>query len=74
MILKDYLKRVMPSLSSVVFVLVCFVIASPVRAVVPAPRRRLPRVQHGGGAKRSFQSHHRRGEHCSRLVFALERR
>jgi len=37
MILKNYLKRVTPSLSSVAFVLVCFVIASPVRAVVPAP-------------------------------------
>jgi hypothetical protein len=37
MIVKNYLKKVMPSLSSVVFVLVCFVIASPVRAVVPAP-------------------------------------
>jgi hypothetical protein len=37
MILENYLKRVMPSLSSVVFVLVCFAIASPVRAVVPAP-------------------------------------
>jgi hypothetical protein len=37
MIVKNYLKKVMPSLSSVVLVLVCFVIASPVRAVVPAP-------------------------------------
>ena len=37
MILKNYLKKVMPSLSSVVFVLVCFVIAPLVRAVVPAP-------------------------------------
>ena len=37
MILKNYLKRVMPSLSSVVFVLVWFAIAPLVRAVVPAP-------------------------------------
>ena len=37
MILKDYLKRVMPSLSSIVFVLVWFAIAPLVRAVVPAP-------------------------------------
>ena len=37
MILKNYLKRVMPSLSSVVFVLVWFAIAPVVRAVVPAP-------------------------------------
>ena len=37
MILKNYLKRVMPSLSSIVFVLVWFAIAPLVRAVVPAP-------------------------------------
>ena len=37
MTLKHHLKKVMPLLSSVAFVLVCFVIASPVRAVVPAP-------------------------------------
>ena len=37
MILKNYLKRVMPSLSSIVLVLVCFAIAPLVRAVVPAP-------------------------------------
>ena len=37
MIVKNYLKRIMPSLSSVAFMLVCFIIASPVRAVVPAP-------------------------------------
>ena len=37
MILKNYLKRVMPSLSSVVFVLAWFSIAPLVRAVVPAP-------------------------------------
>ena len=37
MILKNYLARVMPSLSSVVFVLVWFAIAPLVRAVVPAP-------------------------------------
>jgi Chaperone of endosialidase len=37
MILKNHLKRVMPSLSSVVFVLVCFAIAPLVRAVVPPP-------------------------------------
>jgi hypothetical protein len=37
MILKNYLKRVMPSLSSVVFVLVWFAIAPRVRAVIPAP-------------------------------------
>ena len=37
MILKNYLKRVIPSLSSIVLVLVCFVIAPLVRAVVPAP-------------------------------------
>jgi Chaperone of endosialidase len=37
MILKNSFKAVTPSLSSVVFVLVCFVIASPMRAVVPAP-------------------------------------
>ena len=37
MIVKNYLKRVMPSLSSVVFVLVCFAIAPLVRAVVLAP-------------------------------------
>ena len=37
MILKNYLKRVMPSLSSVVFVLAWFAIAPLLRAVVPAP-------------------------------------
>ena len=37
MILKNYLKRVMQSLSLVAFVLVWFAIASPLRAVVPAP-------------------------------------
>jgi hypothetical protein len=37
MILKNYLKRVMPSLSSVVFVLAWFAIAPLMRAVVPAP-------------------------------------
>ena len=37
MILKNYLKRVMPSLSSVVFVLAWVAIAPLVRAVVPAP-------------------------------------
>ena len=37
MILKNYLKRVMPLLSSVVFVLAWFAIAPLVRAVVPAP-------------------------------------
>src|SRR5947208_11285617 len=37
MTLKNHLKRAMQSLSSVAFVLVCFVIASPVRAVAPAP-------------------------------------
>src|SRR5947207_13439141 len=37
MTLKNHLKRAMQSLSSVAFVLVCFVIASPVQAVVPAP-------------------------------------
>jgi hypothetical protein len=37
MILKDYLKGLMPSLSSVVFVVVWFAIAPLVRAVVPAP-------------------------------------
>ena len=37
MILKNYLKKVMPSLSSIVFVLVWFAIAPLVRAVVPAP-------------------------------------
>ena len=37
MILKNYLKRVMPSPSSVVFVLGWFAIAPLVRAVVPAP-------------------------------------
>jgi hypothetical protein len=37
MILKNYLKRVMPSLSSGVFVLVWFAIAPLVRAVVPPP-------------------------------------
>ena len=37
MILKNYLKRVMPSLSSIVFVLAWFAIAPLVRAVVPAP-------------------------------------
>ena len=37
MILQNYLKRAMPSLSSVVFVLVWFAIAPLVRAVVPAP-------------------------------------
>jgi hypothetical protein len=72
MILKSYLRRVMPSLSSFAFVLVWFAIAPLLRAVVPAPRRRLSWLQHGGGAKRSFQPHHLRGEHCSGLVFALE--
>jgi hypothetical protein len=37
MILKNYLKRVIASLSSIVLVLVRFVIAPLVRAVVPAP-------------------------------------
>jgi hypothetical protein len=37
MTLKNHLEKGMQSLSSVVFVLVCFVIASPLRAVVPAP-------------------------------------
>jgi hypothetical protein len=37
MILNNYLKRVLPSLSLVVFVLVWLVIAPLVRAVVPAP-------------------------------------
>jgi trimeric autotransporter adhesin len=37
MIRKNYLRRVMPSLSSVVFLLVWFAIAPLVRAVVPAP-------------------------------------
>jgi len=37
MILKNYLKTVISSLPSVVFVLVCFVIAFPVRAVVLVP-------------------------------------
>ena len=37
MIVKNYLKKVMPSLSSIVFVFVCFAIAPLVRAVVPAP-------------------------------------
>ena len=37
MILKNYLKGLMPSLSSVVFVVVWFAIAPLVRAVVPAP-------------------------------------
>ena len=37
MILKNYLTRVMPSLSPVVVVLVWFAIAPLVRAVVPAP-------------------------------------
>src|SRR4029077_605411 len=37
MLLKNHLKSVMPSLSSVVFVLVWFAIAPLVRAVVPAP-------------------------------------
>ena len=73
MILKDYLKRVMPSLSSVIFVLVWFAIAPLVRAVVPAPGRRLSRLQHGGRTERPAQPHHRRGEYSSRLVFALER-
>jgi hypothetical protein len=73
MILKDYLKRVMPSLSSVVFALVCFVIASPVRAVFPGPDGGYPGFNTAEGQNRSFQSHHRRGEHCSRLVVALER-
>jgi hypothetical protein len=37
MILKNYLKRVIPSLSSIVLLLVRFVIAPLVRAVFPAP-------------------------------------
>ena len=37
MIVKNYLKKVMPSLSSIVFVFVWFAIAPLVRAVVPAP-------------------------------------
>jgi hypothetical protein len=37
MILQNYLKRVMPSLPSVVFMLAWFGIAPLVRAVVPAP-------------------------------------
>ena len=72
MILKNHIKRVMPSLSSVVFVLVCFAIAPLVRAVVPAPDGGT-RVQHGGEAKGSVQPHHRREGRCSRLAFALER-
>jgi hypothetical protein len=54
MILKDYLKRVMPSLSSVVFVLVCFVIASPVRAVVPAPDGGYPGLNTAEGQNALF--------------------
>src|SRR5436190_19814279 len=37
MIVKNYLERIRPSLSSVAFMLVCFIIASPVRAGVPPP-------------------------------------
>jgi hypothetical protein len=37
MILKNHLERAMPSLSSVVFVLIWFAIAPLARAVVPAP-------------------------------------
>ena len=37
MILENYLKRVTPSLFSIVFVLVWFAIAPQARAVVPAP-------------------------------------
>ena len=73
MILKNYLKRVMPSLFSVVFVLVWFAIAPLVRAVVPAPDGGYPGFNTAEGAKRSVQPHHRHREHCSRLVFALER-
>jgi hypothetical protein len=37
MILKNYLKRVMPTQSSLVFMLIWFAIVPLVRAVVPAP-------------------------------------
>src|SRR6266550_8454585 len=36
-----------------------------------AARRWLSRIQHGGRTKRSDESHHRRWEYSSRLVFTL---
>src|SRR4029079_10203250 len=54
MILKDYLKGVMPSLSSVVFVLAWFAIAPLVRAVVPAPDGGYPRFNTAEGKNPLF--------------------
>ena len=54
MILKNHLKSVMPSLSSVVFVLVWFAIAPLVRAVVPAPDGGYPRFNTAEGQNTLF--------------------
>ena len=54
MTLKNHLKRAMQSLSSVAFVLACFVIASPVRAFVPAPDGGYPNFNTAEGRNALF--------------------
>jgi hypothetical protein len=72
MILKNHLKKVLPSLSSVAFVLAWFAIASPVRAVLPAPDGGYPGFNTAAGQNALFSLTTGSAEHRSWLVFALE--